>query len=133
VDLPQDGSNSTFDRRDGKVDESDGCSTGNMLQHVPSAASEAPPPPDDDNALVLANLGISIAMHHKNEQHLYKIEERVIGLCNNQHQYFDDVNSKRDNLLQEMEQHPSTIRDEMESAFQTVFDCNGRARNENGV
>jgi hypothetical protein len=31
VDLPEDGSNPTFDARDGKVDESDGSSTRNML------------------------------------------------------------------------------------------------------
>jgi hypothetical protein len=45
VDLPEDGSSSTFDERDGKVDESDGFSAGNTLQCAPSAASEAPPPP----------------------------------------------------------------------------------------
>jgi hypothetical protein len=31
VDLPEDGSNSTVDGRDGKVDESDGFSDGNTL------------------------------------------------------------------------------------------------------
>jgi hypothetical protein len=31
VDLPDDGSDSTFDGRDGKVDESDGFSAGNTL------------------------------------------------------------------------------------------------------
>jgi hypothetical protein len=67
VDLPQDGSDSTFDGRDGKVDESDGFSSRNMLQHIPSAASEAPPLPNDDNALILTNLGISIVIHHTNE------------------------------------------------------------------
>jgi hypothetical protein len=45
VDLPEDGSTSTFDGRDGKVDESDGFSAGNTLQRAPSAASEAPRPP----------------------------------------------------------------------------------------
>jgi hypothetical protein len=45
VDLPEDGSTSTVDGRDGKVDESDGFSAGNTLQRAPSAASEAPPPP----------------------------------------------------------------------------------------
>jgi hypothetical protein len=74
-----------------------------LLQHAPSAASEASPPPNDDNAVEIANLDKSIAMHHRNEKRLYKIAERVIGLCNNQHQYFEDVNSKMDNLLQEME------------------------------
>jgi hypothetical protein len=45
VDLPEDGSNSTFDGRDGKVDDSNGFSAGNILQCMPSAASEVPPPP----------------------------------------------------------------------------------------
>jgi hypothetical protein len=45
VDLPDDESNSTFDGRDGNVDGSNGFSARNTLQHVPSAASEAPPPP----------------------------------------------------------------------------------------
>jgi hypothetical protein len=45
LDLPEDGSNSTFDGRDGKVAESDGFNTGNTLQRAPSAASEAPSPP----------------------------------------------------------------------------------------
>jgi regulator of replication initiation timing len=44
VDLPDDGSDSTSDGRDGNVDESDGCSAGNTLRRAPSAASEAPPP-----------------------------------------------------------------------------------------
>jgi hypothetical protein len=45
VDLPEDGSNSTFDGRDVNDDESDGFSAGNTPQRAPSAASEAPPPP----------------------------------------------------------------------------------------
>jgi hypothetical protein len=63
VDLPEDGSDSTFDGRDGKVDESDGFSAGNMLQPAPSAASEAPPPPNDDDTIVIVNLCESIEMH----------------------------------------------------------------------
>jgi hypothetical protein len=45
----------------------------------------------------------SIEMHYKNEKRLYKIDEGVIGLWNNQHQHFEDVNSKMDNLLQKMD------------------------------
>jgi hypothetical protein len=45
-----------------------------------------------------------------------------IELSKNQHQDFEQVNSKMDNLLQEMEQHTSVIGDEMESTFQTVLD-----------
>jgi hypothetical protein len=45
VDLPEDGSNSTFDGRDGTVDESNGFRARNILQCVYSAASEAPSPP----------------------------------------------------------------------------------------
>jgi tRNA U54 and U55 pseudouridine synthase Pus10 len=54
-------------------------------------------------------------MHYKNEKCLYKIEERVIELCNNQHQDFEEVNSKMDNLLQEMERRTSAIGDEMKA------------------
>jgi hypothetical protein len=39
VDLPEYGSNSTFDGRDRKADESDRSGTGNTLWHTPSAAS----------------------------------------------------------------------------------------------
>jgi hypothetical protein len=48
--------------------------------------------------------------------------ETVIELCNNQHQDFEEVNSKMDNFLEEMEWRTSAIGDEMESAFQTVLD-----------
>jgi uncharacterized protein YicC (UPF0701 family) len=61
-------------------------------------------------------------LHYKNEKRLYDIEERVIGLSNNQQQDFNEVNSKMDNLLQEMARCTSAIGDEMESAFQTVLD-----------
>jgi sulfite reductase alpha subunit-like flavoprotein len=58
---------------------------------------------NDDNTVVIANLRESIEMYHKNEKRLYKIDERVIGLCNNQYRHFEDVNSKMDNLLQKMD------------------------------
>jgi arsenate reductase-like glutaredoxin family protein len=61
-------------------------------------------------------------MHYKNQQCLYDIEKRVMGLSNNQQQDFKEVHSKMDNLLQEMERWISAIGDEMESAFQTVLD-----------
>jgi hypothetical protein len=41
VDLPHDGTNSTFDGRDGKVDGIDGKSIGEPLQRVLSAAPPA--------------------------------------------------------------------------------------------
>jgi hypothetical protein len=46
---------------------------------------------------------INMEMHYRNEKRLYKIEERVIGLCTNQYWLFDDVNSKIDNMLQKMD------------------------------
>jgi tRNA U54 and U55 pseudouridine synthase Pus10 len=61
-------------------------------------------------------------MHYKNQQRLYDIEKRVMELCDNQHHDFEEVNSKMDNLLQEMEWHTSAIGDEMKSAFQVVLD-----------
>jgi chromosome segregation ATPase len=61
-------------------------------------------------------------MHYKNQQRLYDIEMRVMGLSNNQQQDFEEVNNKVDNLLQEVERRTSAIGDEMESAFRTVLD-----------
>jgi regulator of replication initiation timing len=72
--------------------------------------------------LLSKQINESGAMHYKNEKRLYKIEERVIELLTNEHQDFDDVDSKVDNLLQEMERCTSAIGDEMGSAFQTLFD-----------
>jgi chromosome segregation ATPase len=46
----------------------------------------------------------------------------VIELSKDQCQDFEEVNSKMDNLLQEMERRTSAIGDEMESTFQTVLD-----------
>jgi hypothetical protein len=79
VDPPNDGNHFSFDGGDEQTDE------------------------NDDNTIVIANLCESIEMQHKNEKRLYKIEERVIGLGNNQYQHFDGVNSKMDNLLQKMD------------------------------
>jgi hypothetical protein len=54
--------------------------------------------------MLLTNTGNgNIAMHANADKCLYKIEERVIRLRNSQHQHFDDVNSKIDNLLQKMD------------------------------
>jgi hypothetical protein len=45
-------------------------------------------------------------LHYKNEKRLYKIEERVIGLSNSQHQLFEDafqtVIDKLDNLMRKV-------------------------------
>jgi ElaB/YqjD/DUF883 family membrane-anchored ribosome-binding protein len=126
VDLPEDGSDSIFDGRDGKVDGTDdntvvianprdcGLTASPQRQHTEWV--------EDNFVLLSKQINESGTMHYKNEKRLYKIEERVIELCNNQNQDFEEVNSKMDNLLQEMEQRTSAIGDEMESAFQTVLD-----------
>jgi membrane-bound inhibitor of C-type lysozyme len=88
VDLPEDGSDSTFDGRDGIVDGTDDntvvimnpCHSGppasQQLQHNEWV---------EDNIVLLSNqINHSDAMHYKNQQCLYKIEERVIELYNNQ-------------------------------------------------
>jgi hypothetical protein len=54
---------------------------------------------EDNFVLLSKQINESGTMHYKNEKRLYKIEERVIELCNNQHQDFEEVNSKMDNLL----------------------------------
>jgi hypothetical protein len=126
VDLPEDGSDSTFDGRDGIVDGTDdntvvivnphdsGPSASQQLQHNEWV---------EDNIALLSNQVTDCeAIHYKNQQHLYDIEKRVMGLSNNQQQDFEEVNSKIDNLLQEMVQRTSAIGDEMESTFQTVLD-----------
>jgi hypothetical protein len=79
VDPPNDGNHFSFNGGDERTDE------------------------NDDNTVVIANLRESIEMYYKNEKRLYKIEERVIGLDNNQNQHFEDANSKMDNLLQKMD------------------------------
>jgi hypothetical protein len=126
VDLPEDGSDTTFDGRDGIVDGTDdntvvianprdsGPPASQQLQHNNWV---------EDNIIVLSNqINDSEAMHYKNQECLYNIEERLMKLSTNQQQDFEEVNSKMDNLLQEMERRTSAIGDEMESAFQTVLD-----------
>jgi regulator of replication initiation timing len=111
VDLPEDGSDSTFDGRDGKVDETDDntvvianpCDSGPpaspQLQHTEWV--------EDNIVLLSKQINASIAMHYKNEKRLYKIEERVIGLSNSQHQPFEDafqtVFDKLDNLRRKVD------------------------------
>jgi regulator of replication initiation timing len=46
----------------------------------------------EDNIVLLSKqINDAMAMHYKNEKRLYKIEERVIGLRNSQHQPFEDA------------------------------------------
>jgi hypothetical protein len=122
VDLPEDGSNSTFDGRDGKVDESDRFSAGNILQHIPSAASEAPP----------------LSPQYTTETGESPVHKWHMELVNNGvHAYVfrAEINCSAENILQYctantaigthvewlVEKHIGTIRDEMESTFQAVF------------
>jgi hypothetical protein len=123
VDLPEDGSNSTSDGRDGKVDESDGFSAGNTLQGAPSAASEAPPPPPrytTDNG----------------ELPVRKWRMEMVNDGVRAHVFAAEIDCSAENILQYcvanaaigahlewlIEQRTGAIGDDMESAFQTVFD-----------
>jgi uncharacterized protein YicC (UPF0701 family) len=126
VDLPEHGSDSTFEGRDGIVDGTD-----DNTVVITNPRDSRPPASQqlqhnewvEDNIILLSKqINDSEAMHYKNQQHLYNIKKRVMGLSNNQQQDFEEVNSKIDNLLQEMERRTSTIGDEMESSFQTVLD-----------
>jgi hypothetical protein len=107
VDLPDDGSDSTFHGRDGIVDGTDdntvvianlcdsGLAASKQLDHNELI---------EDNIVLLSNqINDCEAMHYKNQQRLYDIEIRVMGLSNNQQQDFEEVNHKVDNLLQEVE------------------------------
>jgi hypothetical protein len=62
----------------------------------------------EDNIVLLSKqINESGAMHYKNEKRLYKIEERVIGLSESQHQLFEDafqtVIDKLDNLTRKVD------------------------------
>jgi hypothetical protein len=123
VDLPEDGSNSTFDGRDGQGDESDGFSAGNTLQRAPSAASEAPPPPPrytDD--------------YGETPVRTWRKELVNAGVC--AHVFGAEIDCSAENIIQYctanaaigahlewlIERRTGAIGDEMESTFQTVFD-----------
>jgi regulator of replication initiation timing len=123
VDLPEDGSNSTFDGRDGNVAESDGFSDGNTLQHAPSAASEAPslPPRDttDDGELPVRKWRMELV----NEGvHAYVFGAEIECSAENIFQYCAANVAIGTHLEWLIEQRTAAIRDDMESAFQTVFD-----------
>jgi hypothetical protein len=45
----------------------------------------------------------NMEMHYINEKHLFKIEERVIGLKAEQLYHYNNLNSKMDSLLQRMD------------------------------
>jgi hypothetical protein len=123
VDLPEDGSNSTFDGRDGKDDESDGLSAGNTLQRAPSAASEALPPPPR----YTTDYGDSPVRKWRKELVHEAVSAYVFGA---------EIDCSAENILQYctanatvgahlewiIEQCTGAIGDEMESTFQTVFD-----------
>jgi regulator of replication initiation timing len=123
VDLPDDGSDPTFDGRDGKVDESDGFSAGNTLQRAPSAASEAPPP----SPRYTDDCGESPVRKWRTELAHEGARAYVFGA---------EIDCSAENILQYcaanaatgaytewlIEKRTGAIGDEMESAFQTVFD-----------
>jgi hypothetical protein len=123
VDLPEDGSNSTFDGRDGKVDESDGFSAGNTLQRAPSAASEAPPPPprytDDYGESPVRKWRIELA-NEGARAHVFGAE--IECSAENILQYCTATAATGAHLEWLIEKRTGAIGDEMESAFQAVFD-----------
>jgi regulator of replication initiation timing len=123
VDLPEDGSDSTFDGRDRNDDESDGFSTGNTLQRAPSAASEAPPPPPQ------------YATDYT-ESPVRKWRTELANEGARTHVFGTEIDCSAENILQYcvanvatgaqlewlIEKRTGAIGDEMESAFQAVFD-----------
>jgi hypothetical protein len=123
VDLPEDGSNSTSDGRDGKVDESDGFSDGNTLQCAPSAASEAPSPPPRHTT-------------DHGESPVRKWRQELVNNGVRAYVFGAEIHCSAENILQYcaanmaigahlewlIEQRTAAIGDDMESAFQTVFD-----------
>jgi hypothetical protein len=123
VDLPEDGSHSTFDGRDGNVDESDGFSAGNTLQRAPSAASEAPPPPPR----YTTDYGDSPVRKWRKELVNEAVSAYIFGAeiecsAENIPQYCAANATIGAHLEWLIEQRTGAIGHEMESAFQTVFD-----------
>jgi hypothetical protein len=123
VDLPDDRSDSTFDGRHGNIDESDGFNAGNTLQRTPSAASEA---------LLLSSRYAED--YRESPVHKWRIE--LVNEGAHAHVFGAEINCSAENILQYytanaaiathvewlIEKHTGTIGDEMESAFQAVFD-----------
>jgi regulator of replication initiation timing len=123
VDLPEDGSNSTFDGRDRKVDESDRFSARNTLQCAPSATPAASPPP----TRYTTDYGESPVRKWRKELVKKGVRAYVFG---------EEIDCRAENILQYcaanatigahlewlIEQRTGAIGDEMESAFKTVFD-----------
>jgi regulator of replication initiation timing len=108
VDLPEDGSDSTFDGRDGIVDGTDDNTVviANPRDSGPPASQQL-----QHNECVEDNIAVVSQqindLHYKNETRLYNIEERVIGLSNTQQQLFEDafqtVIDKLDNLTRKVD------------------------------
>jgi hypothetical protein len=122
VDLPDDRSDSTFDGRDEKVDESDGFNAGNMLQHTPSAASEALPPSswyaDDYRESPVHKWHIELA---NKGAHAHVFGAEIDCSAENILQYYTANMAIGAHLEWLIEKRTGAIGDEMESAFQAVF------------
>jgi hypothetical protein len=88
VDLPDDGSESTFDGRDRIVDRTDNNTIviANLCNSGPPASQQLQHNEwvEDNIVLLGKQLNDSEAIHYKNQQCLYDIEKRVMGLSNNQ-------------------------------------------------
>jgi hypothetical protein len=111
VDLPEDGSDSTFDGRAGIVDGTDDNTVviANPRDSGPPASQQLEHNEwvEDNIVLLSKQINESGTMHYKNEKRRYKIEERVIGLSESQHQLFEDafqtVVDKLDNLTRKVD------------------------------
>jgi hypothetical protein len=85
VDLPEDGSESTFDGRDGIVDGTDDNTVviANPRDSGPPASQQLQHNEWVEDNIVVLSQQIN-DLHYKNETRLYNIEERVSGLSNSQ-------------------------------------------------
>jgi hypothetical protein len=95
VDLPDDGSDPTFDGRDGIVDGTNDNTIVIMNPHNSSPLASKQLQHNEwveDNIILLSKqINNSNTMHYKNQQCLYNIKERVIRLSESQHQLFQDT------------------------------------------
>jgi hypothetical protein len=108
VDLPEDGSDSTLDGRDGIVDGNDDNTVviANPCDSGPPASEQLQHNEWVEDNIVILSQQIN-DLHYKNETWLYNIEERVSGLSNSQQQLFEDafqtVIDKLDNLTRKVD------------------------------
>ncbi|KAI5814588.1 hypothetical protein BZA77DRAFT_356374 [Pyronema omphalodes] len=103
ADLPHDGSNSTFDGRDGIVDEVDGNSAGEPLQNVVLAGSPVPAAStDQQQATTTRSLALSLLGVNQDNKETHRrfgtVEEKMYDISDHINDRFDAGLAKLNDL-----------------------------------